>query len=145
MKRIAAIALFVAATLATTGIASAQEHTVQATIPFSFTVSHRTMPAGTYTIRSADSSPNILAINDWKDSAGVLAMGMPGQANPDHASKLVFHKYGAQYFLSEIRTANSSLNVHFAVSKEETKARAQTQVAGLPVNDSVLIALNDAK
>jgi len=141
MKRIAAIALFVAATFVTAGVASAQDHQTQATIPFSFTVSHRTLPAGTYRITSG-TSPNILAISCWQKSASVLAVGMSGQTNPNHANALVFHKYGNQYFLDEIRTEDSSMNVHLPVSKEESRARAQTQVAGVPVDNSVLVALN---
>jgi len=140
MNRITTIALFVA-TLVTSGVVSAQDQRTQANIPFSFTVSHRAMPAGTYTI-SSGTSPNVLMIHDWKDSASVLAMGQSGQSNPNRANELVFHRYGNQYFLSEIRTAGSSMNIHFPVSKEESRVREQVQVAKAPVEDTVMIALN---
>ena len=52
MNRISAIALFVAASFVTAGSALAQDHRVQATVPFSFTVNGATLPAGTYTIGS---------------------------------------------------------------------------------------------
>jgi hypothetical protein len=123
MKRIAAIALFIAATFVTAGVATAQDHSVQDTI-------------------SSTTSSHVLRINNKEKPASVLAMAMSEESNPGQTSKLVFHRYGDQYFLSEILTANSSMNADFPISKEESKARAQTQVAGLPVNDLVLIALN---
>ena len=49
MNRIAAIALFVGATLITAGSAAAQSSVVEANIPFNFTVSDTFLPAGTYT------------------------------------------------------------------------------------------------
>jgi hypothetical protein len=55
---------------------------------------------------------------------------------------LVFHKYGGQYFLSEIRSEESAINVKLAPSKQEKRAKAETEQAGLRVNNDVMIALN---
>jgi len=67
---------------------------------------------------------------------------MPNQGNPGKDNTLVFHKYGNQYYLSEIRSAGAAIDVHFPTSKAEKQARAHVQEAGLFVNDPVLIALN---
>jgi len=142
MKRIAAIALLVAATLLTTGSAVAQDHRVKATIPFNFTVNDSWLPAGTYTIGSDSNSPNVLNIRDRANSVHILAMGLPDPRDSEKVGKLVFHRYGNQYFLSEIRCGSASMNVHFPATKLEKKARTQTQEAELRVNDDVLIALN---
>ena len=142
MKRIAAIALFVASTLLTAGSAVAQDHRVKATVPFNFTVNNSWLPAGTYTIGSNSDTPNLLSIRDRAKSVHILAMGLTDPRDSEKVGKLVFHRYGNQYFLSEIRRGSASMNVHFPATKLEKKARTQTQEAGLRVNDDVLIALN---
>jgi hypothetical protein len=142
MKRISAIALFIAATFITAGSAFAQDNQVMANVPFSFTVGNSTLPSGTYTIRSRVASPRVLSLNSWDKGVHVMTIGQPDQNNPKRADKLVFHKYGNQYFLSEILCSDESMNIHFATTKAEKRARTQTNSAGLFVSDPVLIALN---
>jgi hypothetical protein len=142
MKRIAAIALFVASTLLTAGSAVAQDHRVKATVPFNFTVNNSWLPAGTYTIGSNASTPNVLSIRDRAKSVHILTIGPTDPRDSEKVGKLVFHRYGNQYFLSEIRCGLASMNVHFPATKLEKKARTQTQEAGRRVSDDVLIALN---
>jgi hypothetical protein len=142
MKRIAAIALFVAATLLTASRAVAQDHRVIATVPFNFTVSDSWLPAGTYTIGFNSTAPNILSILDRAKSINISALGMTYPRDSEEIAKLVFRKYGNQYFLSEIRFGSALRNIQFPATKLEMKARTQSQVAGLRVNDYVLVALN---
>jgi hypothetical protein len=142
MKRIAAIALFVAATLLTAGRAVAQDHRVRATVPFNFTVGDSSLPAGTYMIGFNSTAPNILSILDRAQSINISALGRTYPRDPEPVAKLVFHRYGNQYFLSEIRFGSAMMNVQFPTTKLEMKARTQTQVAGLRVNDDVSIVLN---
>jgi hypothetical protein len=85
----------------------------------------------------------MLKISDRTQRANALAMSMPAAEEKHKSNQLVFHKYGDQYFLCEIRSQESSLNVELPTSKEEKRARAQTQVARAPVQSSdVMIALN---
>ena len=142
MKQITALALFLAATIITAGKAIAQDYAVQATIPFSFTVNGKQLPAGNYTIGTDVTSPRILKISDRTQHANALAMSMPAAEEKHKSNQLVFHKYGDQYFLCEIRSQQSSLNVELPTSRQEKQARSQTQVAGLRVHDEVMIALN---
>jgi len=141
MKRIAAIALFVAASFITAGGALAQDQQVKATVPFNFTVNSSSMPAGNYTIGSASTSGNILTIADWEKHVHVLAMGQRDSGTTVKSGHLVFHKYGDQYFLSEICYAGSSATVQFPSSKAERRARAQTQEARLSADNDVMVAL----
>jgi hypothetical protein len=143
MKHITALALFLAATIITAGKAIAQDFAVRATIPFSFTVNGKQLPAGNYTIGSDVTSPRILKISDRTQHAHALAMSMPAAEEKHKSNQLVFHKYGDQYFLCEIRSQESSLNVELPTSNQEKRARAETQVAGVPVHSSeIMIALN---
>jgi hypothetical protein len=140
MKNLTAVALFVAAGFVTAGSALAQDHKVTANVPFNFTVDGRTLPAGDYTIGNDSNSPRMLRIYDREKGVGVMTITIPDEtAAADN--KLVFHRYGNQYFLSEIRTSNSSMSCHLSTSKREKWAKAQTQEASLRVNNDVLIAL----
>ena len=140
MKNIATFALFIAATFFATGPVRAQDHLVKATVPFSFTVGNQTLPSGNYTISSSVASPNVLVIHNWDKKIGIMSLGRRDD-NPRGDNTLVFHKYGNQYFLSDIRTAGSSMNMHLDTTKAEKRAKAEVEEAGLFANDPVLIAL----
>lgn len=142
MNRISAIALFVAASFVTAGSAMAQDHRVQATVPFNFTVNGETLPAGTYIIGSDVSTPRIVTITERAKNVHLMAVTLPDQNASRPTNKLVFHKYGNQYFLSEIRCDSVSMNAHLATSKQEKWAKAQTQEAALRSDNDVLVALN---
>jgi hypothetical protein len=140
MRYVTAIALFIAAIFITAGKAIAQDYAVQATIPFSFTVNGTQLPAGNYTLGSNVSSPSILSIRERSQRVHAMVLTMPSATESRKANQLVFHKYGNQYFLSEIRSDESAINVKLSTSKQEKKARTDTEVAGLPVNNDVTIA-----
>ncbi|WP_260738012.1 hypothetical protein [Tunturiibacter lichenicola] len=142
MNRISAIALFVAASFVTAGSAMAQDHRIQATVPFNFTVNGESLPAGTYTIGSSVSSPRIITINEREKKVSLMTVTLPDSPDSRTTNKLVFHKYGNQYFLSEIRCNAASMNVHLRTSKQEKWAKAQTQEAALREDNNVLVALN---
>ena len=142
MKRIPTIALLVAASVIMAGSAMAQNDAVKATVPFNFTASgNRLLPAGTYTISTDTSSPHILRIADREKGVSVVALALPDAGNPRNTNKLVFHRYGSQYFLSAIRCEASAMNIYLPPSKQEKMARAQAQEAELRVNNDVLVAL----
>jgi hypothetical protein len=140
MNRIATFALFVAATFITVDNASAQNQ-VKVNVPFSFTVGTSTMPAGSYTIKSDFGSRDLVYLTNWGENAKSFALGIPEPGTPSETGKLVFHRVGDQYFLSDIRCPNASMNIHFPETKAEKRVRAQIQTAGLRANDNVLIAL----
>jgi len=142
MKRITAIAHLVAVTLIATGCAFAQDHVVQATVPFAFNISGSSLPAGTYKIGSDFGRANMLSIRNRAQGVNVWAMGVVDSNDPRKNASLLFHKYGDKYFLSEIRYANSSRKLRFPASKTEKRTREHTLEAGLPSNSDVLIALN---
>ena len=77
MKNLTAIALFVAAGIATAGSALAQDHKVTATVPFNFTVNGRTLPAGNYTIGNESNSPRMLTIVDREKGVALMAITVP--------------------------------------------------------------------
>jgi hypothetical protein len=141
MNRISAIALFVAASFVTAGSAMAQDHQVKASVPFNFTVNGERLPAGTYTIGSDITSPRVVTITEREKKVHLMAITLPDSNGSGTTNQLVFHKYGNQYFLSEIRCDSASMNAHLTTSKQEKWAKAQTQEADLRVNNDVMVAL----
>lgn len=101
---------------------SAFAQTLKADIPFSYIVSGGTLPAGEYTIQKVALSSQTLLIrsSDGQTQRMVQpnrceSMNTPGQ------SKLVFHKYGDEYFLAEIWVAGNNSGRQFPKSRRETQ------------------------
>ena len=123
MKRITAIALLAIANFAMAGMSFAQSYGVKANVPFDFTVGNKVLPAGTYQIQSK--SGVVISIrNHDKPIAMLTTVDQDGASSKD-GGKLIFHKYGDQYFLSEILSDSATMNVYVPRSKAETRVRLQ--------------------
>jgi hypothetical protein len=111
---------------------------VQVDIPFEFVVGNTTAPAGTYEF----SLP--------RDPGGQVRMRMGStadrffQANPETTTgipqvpKLVFHRYGNQYFLSRIGTMFSSRDL--PPSRLEREARKAGVARGQQMQTGIVLA-----
>jgi hypothetical protein len=87
--------------------ANAQGGGISAHIPFAFTAGSTTMNAGTYTVSRLDGSPSVLLVRGA--TQGVFLMGSGAGATASHEpTRLVFHKYGSQYFLRQVWFDGSS-------------------------------------
>ena len=75
--------------------------TMVANIPFNFFVGKTALPAGEYIVKPI--SPSALLIQSEKSSGRAIVMTIPVQAkkSPDKG-KLVFNRYGDQYFLAKV-------------------------------------------
>ncbi len=138
MKRIASIALFALVSFVTVGFASAQQRAVKADVPFDFTVGNKLVPAGTYTITADSKSSNVIEIRNRDEHVAVLSMTSPDDRQ-SKTGKLVFTRYGDQYFLSEILCASADMNMAVPASKAER--RAHELQASLQNSSQVYIAL----
>ncbi len=128
MNRILAIFLITMASVAATG-ANAQVPALKANIPFDFTVGNTWMPAGEYTITAP--IQEVLLLRTAGHSASVVSS--ENNAESKSGSKLVFDRYGNQYFLHEVLCPNvASLNLEVAPSKAEKNARQHATEAKLP-------------
>ena len=138
MNRISAIAMLTTlASVATCTGAIAQESQLKANIPFDFTVGNTWMPAGEYTI----STPMRLVLE--LRSSGHVASVVTLESNDasNSGSKLVFDKYGDQYFLHEVLCPSvHSLNLDITASKAEKKARERAIEAKLPKGEQTMVA-----
>jgi len=126
MKKAATILILTLMALST--LASAQTpKTVRAEVPFEFIASGKTMPAAFYTITVRGNS--LLSIRSGKGF--VLAVSNPtALSQPAVATVLVFHRYGAQYFLSGIRCVGEDRGYELPVGKAEMEMRSKNTTEG---------------
>jgi hypothetical protein len=73
---------------------------VKANIPFNFTINKTSFPAGQYTVKSSGTM-GTLVIRGENSTQMVSTHGVTA-GKPSGTSKLIFHRYGDQYFLSQI-------------------------------------------
>jgi hypothetical protein len=127
MKRITKFSLFALAGILGTGAAFAQAHSVQANVPFDFTVGSRHLPAGTYRLNSL--RDDLVEVENRETRAAVLSLVASDSQQPSKGAQLVFNKYGDQYFLSEVLGGPGAINASLPVAKLEEGVRHQKTLA----------------
>lgn len=74
---------------------------VTADIPFDFIVANKTLPSGKYTVREATSNGLSIRSDDGKSSA-IRLSNLATEKTKKRSARLVFHRYGQQYFLAQV-------------------------------------------
>lgn len=96
---------------------------VRVNVPFDFVVANKKLPAGEYLIRRAEPTVGdlLLAVTSRDNRVNALPFTVPVHAlTPTSKGKLVFHRYGDQYFLSEVWPAGTTTGR--AVAKSHTES-----------------------
>ena len=131
MNRISAISMLTIASLASCAGAIAQQPAVKANIPFNFTVGNTWMPAGEYRISSPIRQVIEIQSADYAHLATVVSTESHEESTS--GSKLVFEKYGNEYFLHRVLCPTvSELNLDIAPGKMEKAARKRSLEAKNP-------------
>jgi hypothetical protein len=88
---------------------SPSERLMKVNVPFAFGVEDRSLPSGEYTVFTITPERSIRLVSaDGKHSAVINTR--PNYANePSTNSRLVFHKYGSEYFLAQVWTAGQNV------------------------------------
>ncbi|MCU1294943.1 MAG: hypothetical protein JWP08_3793 [Bryobacterales bacterium] len=105
-----------AAALTCTGV-YAQTLDYRADVPFNFQVGDTAMPAGHYSVKNAR---GILTVAQTDGKKSVFRLTMPAArrtATPD--GKLMFNRYGEDYYLTNVWTAGSREGQALVQSKHE--------------------------
>ena len=90
-------------------------------VPFAFeTASGHHFAPGVYSVRM-ESLHTLLVKGDSDSALTMTTLEDNGQVAK--TGKATFHRYGNQYFLSEITVAGKSRQIHFAKSKAENRAQ----------------------
>jgi len=98
---------------------------IRASIPFDFMVRGKTMPAGDYWIERVNDDPSGLIlrnVNNKHDHIVFQTEPMQDRRIANH-NVLVFNRYGADYFLSEVVTAGEQTGRELAPSHAERTLR----------------------
>ncbi|HUJ94208.1 MAG TPA: hypothetical protein VLW84_03010 [Terriglobales bacterium] len=94
----------------------------KAKIPFDFIVAGKTLPAGEYAIQKLELAESTLAIRSSDLRTQMMAQSNRCEAlNAPSEGKLVFHKYGEQYFLAQIWSAGNPSGRELPKSQREVE------------------------
>src|SRR5262245_24312662 len=129
---------FGVALLATTLAAPLSTVRIRAEIPFEFMVGSKKMPKGEYLIESVGDS-GTLTIRHAKRGKAVTFNTIRHKPTDSPKSKLVFNRYGNQYFLARIWDGSSETVLKLNKSKTEKRiaklAKKEENPDEVPVND----------
>jgi hypothetical protein len=122
MKRISMMLVAATALLVST-VAFAQSGTYSASIPFEFRIGQTIMPAGAY--RLSVVAPGVIALRAVTANANVTAQTayIDEVRYNDRNPRLVFHRYGEIYFLSQV-WSNTKVHELFVSPTELEFARS---------------------
>lgn len=127
LKGFTMLALIVAVALMTAvASAHAQSGTVVADIPFEFNVGDQALPAGEYSVRSITAGGEALAIRNRDANRAAIRLTLSIEASKaPNQTKLVFHRYGQRYFLSEVWTSGEKAGRKLLKSSQERVIEGQ--------------------
>jgi hypothetical protein len=116
------LAIAMALPLLITATASAQTVHMRVTVPFNFIVAGSKLPAGEYDIQSFGTDEKLLAIHNLNSRAGILTFSNSCESlNASSSTKLVFHRYGNRYFLSQLWVEGHNVGHQVTPSSRETE------------------------
>ena len=115
---------------------------IRVNIPFAFTVRGKLLPAGNYEIRRVTDAPDTLELYNRPGHQTVVFETEPVQSKMlNQKGELVFHRYGNDYFLSEIWTSSESIGRELRPShaerrleREMAKANSKPETVALAVD-----------
>jgi hypothetical protein len=126
MKKQLYMVITVIALLTVAGLSNANAQTqpsvqLKANIPFAFSVGNKTMPAGEYTVGCTNPTSDIkvlqLRSSDGHESALVMTRSIIGKTQDN--AKLVFYRYGDQYFFAQAWLPSNSIGMQAPKSRSE--------------------------
>jgi hypothetical protein len=122
--------------LAAASVFAQNPHKCNVNVPFGFHVGDTMLPAGRYAL-DTDIAPNVVRVksDDMGKSILILTHGV-GRNSGETQSRLIFNRYGDQYFLSQVWTPAGEAGRELRKTKRETQEAANRR----PTVESVLAA-----
>jgi hypothetical protein len=114
---------------------------LEGTIPFNFMLGNRSIAYGDYSFQSTNGLLKVMG-KDGRQTAYVFSN--PGSLTSQldaNGAKLVFNKYGGQYFLSKVVNPQDSVERQIPESKAEREAVKNQTVNSAANNKTVQIAM----
>ncbi len=126
------------AALATVTPVWAQEVHLTARVPFEFTAGNANLPVDTYNLSRMTGHPEMLFLRGDRTGTFIRTDETRLPRNAAGAPSLVFHRYGDQYFLREIRWEGSA-RLDLAETKAERAAAERRSDQGAALKQTVVI------
>jgi hypothetical protein len=121
--------------LGSAGALDAQTSDTMTSVPFAFAVGSATLPPDTYRISRLPGHMSAFLIRGRNDGA-IVTSQPEGRSQSDATPRLVFHRYGQQYFLREVRLAGNS---GFKLPKTRAEIAAAEQIADRSTPEVVVV------
>jgi len=123
-KGLTMLMLVVGLAFASAAVANGQSgRQMTARIPFEFVVADKTLPSGQYQVGNTGIGGDALAVRDVDGKNNVMHLTNNAGIGNDMRSKLVFHRYGSTYFLSQVWIAGNGREL--TKSKQERAAERE--------------------
>ncbi|SRR6266542_1689617 len=113
---------------------------LKANIPFEFNIGNKSLPAGEYVVRSIsdDSSNVVLAIRNQDRRSGAMLQMSTVEGKALDCAKLMFHRYGNQYFFAEAWVDGDAYGLK--ASKSRAERRTELELArSRPKSESIAL------
>jgi hypothetical protein len=119
-KGLAMLMVTLALAAASAAVANGQSsHALRAQVPFEFVVGEKTLAAGDYQVRSIEPTSGAIRIMNRNGDSAVRLSSSAERREQAKAAKLVFHRYGSTYFLSQVWMAGESSGRELSKTKQE--------------------------
>jgi hypothetical protein len=119
LLRILSVALLLSASIS---YAQTKEGDVVVDVPFAFIVGGSTLPPGHYIVSRVNQDD--LAIHDRQNHGVFVSAHSAQRSRHENESKMVFHRYGDTYFLSEVWVGGNT------IGRALFRSRAERDLAG---------------
>src|SRR4051812_9701394 len=77
-------------------------------VPFEFMVGDQTFAAGEYRVGAIDQSGETIAISNGQGEGAIRSTSPKQRLGGDKSAKLMFHRYGSSYFLTQVWRAGEA-------------------------------------
>ena len=106
--------------------AQSGRQTLRANVPFDFVVGGKTLAAGEYTVAKINQDSTGIQVSGRANHQNAIRLSIPVQAKAsEQRAMLIFHRYGDQYFLSQVWMPGSSEGREMLKSKAERAAERE--------------------
>lgn len=123
LKRAISMSMLVAALALVTAVAPVygqSSRSTRANVPFDFVVGNTSFSSGVYQIGAISGTGETLRVTNVSSQKSIYQLSTSLGAPSSKESKLVFHRYGSQYFLAEVWGNDRGRQI--TKSKSETAA-----------------------
>src|SRR5262245_11956630 len=135
----AVVTLIVIAALSIAGFAGL-DRSVKANIPFDFMVGGEQLPAGKYTVAMGVARSGLTCRN-WKTTQAAISITQEYEVRADSKPRLVFHRYGNQYFLAKVITYSKGIDLPKSKAEREA-AKAKRDLLTMKDAEPEIVTVN---